>query len=148
MDDSDSKQPGQNPLQDVEPDVRAVTRQKNEAAERKLCSDLLVDTVRAFMSLPCVTQVGVIVHSGSTAVPETQNKTTLLESGGWRMLYVITKRHPLPGGDSVPRQYEGIFLFGQAVESLQPRVKAARFRPCLTGSNAATGSVEPVADFL
>lgn len=79
VDDSDSKQPGQNPLQDVKPDVRAVTRQKKkQAVERKLCSDLLVDTARAFMSLPCVTQVGVIVHSGSTAVPETQNKTVSL----------------------------------------------------------------------
>lgn len=78
MDDSDSKQPGQNPLQDIKPDVRAVTGQKNEAVERKHCSDLLVDTACALMSLPCVTQVGVIVHSGSTAIPETQNKTALL----------------------------------------------------------------------
>lgn len=119
---------------------------KNEAVERKHRSDLLVYTACALMSLPCVTQVGVIVHSGSTAVPETQNKTPW--SVERRTLYVITKRHPLPGSHSIPRQYEGIFLFGQAVESLQPRVKAARFRPRLTGSHTATGPVKPVADFL
>lgn len=60
-----------------------------------------------------MTQVSVVVHGGSTAVP---------------------------GRDPLSRQDQGLLLFAQAVKSLQARIEAARPHPLPPGHTAA-GSV-------
>lgn len=73
MDDGDPKQLGQNPLQDVEPDVRAAAGKSSRAQTHLNNLWLCALSVKCVTSVPCVTQVGMVVHGGSTAVPETQH---------------------------------------------------------------------------
>lgn len=80
-----------------------------------------------------MTQVGMIVHGGSTAVPETQRETALLCGNACIqcILAVVTERQAVPGSYSLSRQNERLFLFGQTVEGLQTRVKPAGSPPFL-----------------
>ena len=76
VDDSGPKEPGQDPLQDVKPDVRAVTAHTHTHTHTHT---QLFKTFTEWISfkdklesecLPGVTQVGMVVHGGSAAVPE------------------------------------------------------------------------------
>lgn len=81
-----------------------------------------------------------VVHGGSTAVPETQTQSGVITRLRMYTVYIlaaITERLSVPGSYSVSCQNERLFLFGQAVESLQTRVEPAGSLPFLPGNTSA-----------
>ena len=139
MDDSDSKHLGQDPLQDIKPNIWAVTRQTQRAETHISLLKIFGLCIKyKFISLPCMTQVGMVVHSGPTAIPVIQY-VKYCEKSRCKLCIFIRQRYFVPCSYSLSCQNERLFLFGQAVESHYTRGKPTGSHP-FPPRNTATGS--------